>query len=102
MTMMESMPAKVTVYTTSVCPFCIRAKDLLGRKKVAFDDVNVETRPDLRAWLVERSRQRTVPQVFVNGEPLGGFTDIAALDKAGKLDPLLAREPSASDPAILT
>ena len=61
------MAANVTIYTTNVCPYCVRAKDLLNKKNVAFTDVNVETRPDLREWLVERSKQRTVPQVFVNG-----------------------------------
>jgi len=96
------MPAKVTIYTTSTCPYCIRAKGLLEQKNVAFEEINVEARPELRGWLIERSRQRTVPQVFVNGEPLGGFTDIAALDQQGKLDPLLAREPAATDPAVLT
>jgi len=96
------MSAKVTIYTTSICPYCIRAKALLKQKNVAFDEINVESRPELRGWLIERSRQRTVPQVFVNGEPLGGFTDIAALDQQGKLDLLLAREPAATDPAVLT
>jgi len=96
------MAANVTIYTTNVCPYCVRAKDLLNKKNVAFTDVNVETRPDLREWLVERSKQRTVPQVFVNGEPLGGFTDIAALDRAGRLDALLARDPQPSDPPLLT
>jgi glutaredoxin 3 len=96
------MAAKVTIYTTTVCPYCIRAKALLKQKSVSFDEINVEDRPEVRGWLIERSRQRTVPQVFVNGEPLGGFTDIAALDREGKLDPLLQREPAASDPAVLT
>ncbi len=96
------MAADVVVYTTDFCPYCVRAKSLLAKKKVAFREVNVEHRDDLRQWLVERSRQRTVPQIFVNGEPLGGFSDIAALDQAGKLDPKLARDPAPSDPAVRT
>jgi glutaredoxin 3 len=95
------MAAAVTIYTTTVCPFCIRAKSLLRAKGVPFREIDVERRPELREWLVARSRQRTVPQIFVNGAPLGGFTDIAALDQKGKLDELLAREPTASDPQVL-
>lgn len=95
------MAAAVTIYTTTVCPFCIRAKSLLRSKGVDFREINVEQRPELREWLIARSKQRTVPQVFVNGAPLGGFTDIAALDQRGKLDELLARDPQASDPQVL-
>jgi len=94
------MPADVVVYSTDYCPFCMRAKMLLTKKGVAFREVNVERRDDLRAWLIERTRQRTVPQVFVNGEPLGGFTDLAALDHAGGLDPKLARDPAAGDAEV--
>lgn len=92
------MSARVTVYTTAYCPYCTRAKSLLSQKKVAFDEIAVDDRSDLRTWLVERSGQRTVPQVFVNGVAVGGFTDLVALDRRGELDPLLARDPSATDP----
>jgi glutaredoxin 3 len=92
--------AKVTIYTTPTCPYCVMAKELLKKKSVEFDEIDVGGRPDLREWLVQRSRQRTVPQVFVNGQPLGGFTDISALDRQGRLDPLLAREPSPGDPSV--
>jgi glutaredoxin 3 len=94
------MSADVVVYLTDWCPYCTRAKDLLGKKNVRFRVVDVDDRPDLRAWLLERSGQRTVPQVFVNGRPLGGFTDIAALDRKGELDKLLAVPPSPTDGAI--
>lgn len=83
-----------------IAAFANRAKALLEEKNVAFREIDVDDRPDLRTWLVERTRQRTVPQVFVNGKPLGGYTDIAALDRAGKLDPLLAAPPSADDAAL--
>ncbi len=96
------MPADVVVYSTDYCPYCHRAKSLLTSKGAVFREVNVEHRDDLRAWLVERSKQRTVPQVFVNGEPLGGYTDIAALDRAGALVPKLQRDPSPSDPPVRT
>ncbi len=89
---------KVTIYTKESCPFCHRAKALLGRKAVAFEEIRVEGRDDLRAWLVERSGQRTVPQIFVGERSLGGFSDLDALDRAGELDPILrgAAQPSAN------
>ena len=65
-----------------------------------YDEVDVGDRPDLRAWLALVSHQRTVPQVFVNGVPIGGFTDMTALDGKGELAPLLSRDPSASDQAV--
>ncbi len=94
------MPADVVVYTTGYCPYCTRAKALLSKKGVAFREVDVSSRDDLRSWLIERTRQRTVPQIFVNGESLGGFSDIAALDHAGGLDPKLARDPAAGDSEV--
>ncbi len=89
--MNEGMP-KVQVYTKQYCPFCVRAKALLQRKGVAFEEIDVENDDARRAWLVEASGQRTVPQVFVDGRPLGGFSDVDALDKQGKLDPILRGE----------
>jgi glutaredoxin 3 len=84
------MPSpKITVYTKENCPFCVRAKDLLALKGVAFEEIKVEGREGLRTWLVEATGQRTVPQVFVGERSLGGYIDVAALDKDGKLDPIL-------------
>ncbi|HYG68220.1 MAG TPA: glutaredoxin 3 [Anaeromyxobacteraceae bacterium] len=83
---------KVTVYTKDYCPYCVRAKRLLDKKGVAYEEVNVEARDDLRTWLVETTGQRTVPQVFVGDRALGGFTDIDALDREGRLDPILHGE----------
>jgi glutaredoxin 3 len=83
---------KVTVYSKDFCPYCVRAKRLLDKKGVAYDEVNVEGRDDLRVWLVEATGQQTVPQVFVDGRALGGFTDVDALDREGKLDPILRGE----------
>ena len=73
----------------------------MRKKGVSFQEVNVEDRPDLRSWLVERTRQRTVPQVFINGQAVGGFVDLAALDRAGTLDGLLERAPGEQDPRTL-
>ncbi len=86
------MAAKVTVYTKQHCPYCVRAKHLLARKGVAYEEVSVEGNDDLRVWLAETTGQRTVPQIFAGDRPLGGYTDVAALDAEGKLDPLLRGE----------
>jgi len=83
---------RITVYTTASCPYCLRAKALLSRKGVAFEEISVEGDEALRAWLVERSGQRTVPQVFAGERSLGGFSDLDALDRAGRLDPILRGE----------
>ncbi len=83
---------KVTIYTTSYCPYCTRAKQLLTRKGVAFEEIDAEGDDALRTWLVERSGQQTVPQIFVGERSLGGFSDIDALDRQGKLDPILRGE----------
>jgi glutaredoxin 3 len=88
------MPApRITVYTKLSCPYCVRAKHLLSKKGVSFQEISVEGNDDLRAWLVEQSGQRTVPQVFAGERPLGGYTDLAALDAEGRLDPILRGEP---------
>ena len=82
----------IRVYTKQHCPYCLRAKALLAKKGVAYQEIDVEGREDLRAWLVEASGQMTVPQIFVGDRSLGGFTDIDALDRAGKLAPILRGE----------
>lgn len=84
---------KVTVYTTSHCPWCMRAKALLQKKGITFKEVRVDEDDTLRGWLVEQSGQRTVPQIFAGDRSLGGFSDLDALDRAGKLDPILRGEP---------
>jgi glutaredoxin 3 len=85
------MPS-VRVYSKSNCPYCVRAKALLTKKGVEFQEVDVEQDDSLRTWLVEATGQRTVPQIFVGDRSLGGFNDIDALDRAGKLDPILRGE----------
>jgi glutaredoxin 3 len=92
--------ADVRIYVTSWCPYCVAAKRLLRQKGAAFTEVDVDDRDDLRSWLVSTSGQRTVPQIFVNGTPLGGFNDVAALDQQGKLDPLLAEAPAPGAAAL--
>jgi glutaredoxin 3 len=94
------MSADVLLYTTPSCPYCHAAKRLLGQKQVAFTEIDVEARPELRSWLVSASGQRTVPQVFINGQSMGGFSDIDALEHQGGLDPLLAQAPEPGSPPL--
>ncbi|MBJ6762095.1 glutaredoxin 3 [Myxococcaceae bacterium JPH2] len=80
----------VKIYTTNYCGFCLRAKDLLKRKGVDYEEVDVTGDDDERARLVERSGgQRTVPQIFIGEDHVGGYSDLARLDNEGKLDPML-------------
>ncbi len=83
---------KVTIYTTAYCPYCARAKRLLQRKGIPYEEIDAEGNDDLRAWLVEKTGQMTVPQIFAGERSLGGFSDIDALDREGKLDPILRGE----------
>lgn len=89
-----SIAAKVVVYTTDYCPYCVRALKLLRSKGAEPVEIDVSSDAERRRWLVEVTGQRTVPQVFINDRPLGGFTDIAELDRKGELDKLLAEPPS--------
>jgi glutaredoxin 3 len=82
----------VRIYSKDRCPFCVRAKALLDRKGVAYQEIDAEHDDALRAWLVETTGQRTVPQIFVGDRSLGGFSDIDALDREGKLDAILRGE----------
>ncbi|MCB1993616.1 MAG: glutaredoxin 3 [Geminicoccaceae bacterium] len=82
--------AKVEIYTSPFCPYCIRAKRLLQQKGVAFDEINVLMAAGRRQEMVERAGGRsTVPQIFIDGRGIGGCDDLMALDRAGGLDPLL-------------
>ena len=82
--------AKVEMYTTRWCGYCARARGLLQKKGVAFDDIDVEADSAKRDEMIERANGRTsVPQIFIDGVHVGGSDELAALDRAGKLDPLL-------------
>ena len=82
----------VEIYTTRYCPYCIAAKALLDRKQVKYVEVDVSGDPAGRAKMVERARGRmTVPQIFIGTAHIGGSDDLHALERAGKLDPLLAQ-----------
>ncbi len=83
--------AKVEIYTTMWCGYCARAKSLLEKKGVAYEEMDVMEDVAKRAEMRERSRRTTVPQIFINGQHVGGSDDLAALEQAGKLDALLAQ-----------
>ncbi len=91
--------ARVEIYTTMLCPFCWRAKKLLEERGAAFQEVDVMCDGSLRAEMRERAGGRTsVPQIFINGQHVGGCDELYALDRAGKLKPLL-EQPATDQPA---
>ncbi len=80
---------QVTIYTTMVCPYCNRAKRLLKRKGVEFNEIPVDHDSTRMRAMVERSQRHTVPQIFIDDLHIGGYDDMALLDERGELDPLL-------------
>ncbi len=80
---------KVIIYTTSWCPYCARAKELLERKGVALEEIDIEARPEARREMMARSGRHTVPQVFIGDTHVGGCDDLYDLDARGGLDKLL-------------
>jgi glutaredoxin 3 len=81
----------VTIYTTPYCPYCLDAKELLGQKGVAFDEIDVTMDRSLRQVMAARANGRTsVPQIFIGEEHVGGCDELYDLDRAGKLDGMLA------------
>jgi glutaredoxin 3 len=83
--------AKVTMYSTGICPYCIMAERLLASKGVtAIDKIRVDLEPAKRDEMATKTGRRTVPQIYIGSQHIGGFDDLSALDRAGGLDPLLA------------
>jgi glutaredoxin 3 len=83
--------AKIEMYTTPFCGYCARAKSLLEKKGAAYEEVDVMMDEKKRAEMRERAKRTTVPQIFINGQYIGGSDELAALEQAGKLDVLLAQ-----------
>lgn len=83
------MQAKVIIYTKANCPYCVWAKQLLDNKKVSYNEIRVDLDDSQRAIMEQASGRRSVPQIFINDQPIGGFDDLAALEKAGNLNQLL-------------
>jgi glutaredoxin 3 len=83
---------KVQIYTTQWCPYCHAAKSLLDHKGVAYEEVDAQD-PETRMAMIQRAHgRRTVPQIFVGDRHVGGYDEIAALERGGKLDPLLSEK----------
>jgi glutaredoxin 3 len=84
------MTAHVTMYSTAVCPYCVRAERLLVSKGVdAIEKIRVDLDPEQRVLMMQKTGRRTVPQIYIGDTHVGGFDDLYALDQAGGLDPLL-------------
>lgn len=80
---------RVTIYSSDFCPFCMRAKQLLTSKGVAFNEVRVDGQPEVRAAMAEKAGRTSVPQIWIGETHVGGCDDLHALERAGKLDALL-------------
>jgi glutaredoxin 3 len=81
---------RVTLYTTEACPFCTSAKTLLAKRGIAYEEINLARDPDGRAELQERTGMFTFPQILIGERAIGGFTELLAADRAGRLTELLA------------
>ncbi|MBI3776909.1 MAG: glutaredoxin 3 [Gammaproteobacteria bacterium] len=81
---------EVVMYSGEQCGYCVRARRLLEKKGVAFREIKIDRSPELRAEMERLSQRRTIPQIFIHGQHIGGFDDMAALDSSGELDKLLS------------
>jgi glutaredoxin 3 len=79
----------VTMYTTRTCPYCVAAKRLLSSRGIPFEEVDVSGDRDKRSWLVETTGRRTVPQIFIREQSIGGYEELAELDRSGELRTML-------------
>lgn len=81
----------VEIYSTTICPYCVAAKQFLDRKGLSYREVLIDTDPQQRTLMLERSGgRRTVPQIFINGAHVGGFDDLVAAERSGRLDGLIS------------
>lgn len=81
--------SQVVVYSSDYCPYCTRAKQLLQSKKVAFDEIKVDGKPQVRTEMAQKAGRTSVPQIWIGTQHIGGCDDLFALERAGKLDALL-------------
>lgn len=80
---------EVTMYTTMACPYCVQAKRLLTHKGIPYTEIDVTTNSALRLKMIEASGRRTVPQIFIGDESIGGFDELYELEQSGQLDTML-------------
>ena len=83
------MAAKIVIYSTDWCGYCARARRLLDAKNVKYEEIDVDVVPGARQEMEKRAGRSTIPQIFINDQPVGGSDDLHALDAEGRLDPLL-------------
>jgi glutaredoxin 3 len=83
---------KIVIYTTPSCPYCADAKELLNKKGVKYEEIQVDKDPDKLAEMVKLSNKRSVPQIFINNKSIGGFDDLSKLATSGELYALLKNE----------
>ncbi|MFN7783667.1 MAG: glutaredoxin 3 [Lysobacterales bacterium] len=79
----------IKIYSTAVCPYCVAAKNFLKQRGQSWEEIRVDLDPAARKEIVEKTGRTSVPQIFINGQHIGGFDDMVALDRAGGLAPLL-------------
>lgn len=84
--------ATVIMYSTGYCPFCTRARELLDKKEVNYQEIRIDEDPSKKPEMIAKSGRHTVPQIFINGQPVGGCDDLYALENKGQLDQLLQKE----------
>jgi glutaredoxin 3 len=84
---------EVIIYSTAVCPYCVAAKNFLKSRGLGYSEVRIDTDPEQRKLMMERTRRSSVPQIFINGQHVGGYEELVALDRAGGL--AILKEPQA-------
>ena len=89
------MSANVKIYTREWCGFCTSALRLLDKKGIKYEHIDASGNRDIRAYIAQESGQSTVPQIFINGKSIGGYSDLKALDDRGELDKMIQDEPTA-------
>jgi len=80
---------EVIIYSAAYCPYCTNAKELLRRNNIAFEEIRIDLQPELRDEMIAKTDRRTVPQIFINGQAIGGYSELYALEKQGQLNKLL-------------
>jgi glutaredoxin 3 len=83
---------QVVMYTTAICPYCVRAKYLLAQKGVSFEEIRIDHDHEVMQEMMRRSNRHTVPQIFIGDFHVGGYDDLASLEMSGRLDALLSQE----------
>jgi len=84
---------EILIYTSNYCPYCTMAKRLLDKKGATYSEINVDNKPELRELMMLKTKRRTVPQIYIGEQHIGGFDDLYALEQQKSLDALLAADP---------